>query len=115
TGGLDEMYTLTVDGHDIDIRISAQSTVDGGVSPAQEVPEPGTVLLLGCGLLGMVAVGRGLRRSRDERWVGRSAPPLDTPDHPSAGPRPVPRAFYVQRLTAPPRPSGDEAREEPVW
>jgi len=64
TGGLDEMYALTVDGHDIDIRISAQSILDeGGVSPAQEVPEPGTVLLLGSGLLGIVAVCRRLRRS----------------------------------------------------
>ena len=63
TGGLDEMYTLSVDGQSIDIRISAQSDVDGGTPPAQEVPEPGTVLLLGSGLLGMVAVCRRLRRS----------------------------------------------------
>jgi len=63
TGGLDEMYTLSVDGQNIDIRISAQSDVDGGTPPAQEVPEPGTVLLLGSGLLGMVAVCRRLRPS----------------------------------------------------
>lgn len=63
TSGLDEMYTLSVDGQNIDIRISAQSDVDGGTPPAQEVPEPGTVLLLGSGLLGMVAVCRRLRRS----------------------------------------------------
>ena len=63
TSGLDEMYTLSVDGQNIDIRISAQSDVDGGASPAQEVPEPGTVLLLGSGLLGLVAVCRRLRRS----------------------------------------------------
>ena len=63
TRGLAEMYTLSVDGQNIDIRISAQSDVDGGTPPAQEVPEPGTVLLLGSGLLGMVAVCRRLRRS----------------------------------------------------
>ena len=63
TSGLDEMYTLSVDGQNIDIRISAQSDVDGGTPPAQEVPEPGTVLLLGSGLLGLVAVCRRLRRS----------------------------------------------------
>jgi hypothetical protein len=63
TGGLDEMYTLTLEGEDIEIKIKAQSNIDGGTAPAQEVPEPGTVLLLGFGLLGVVAVCRRLRRS----------------------------------------------------
>jgi len=62
-GSLDEMYTLSVEGQNIDIRISAQSGGEGGTPPAQEVPEPGTVLLLGSGLLGLVAVCRRLHRS----------------------------------------------------
>jgi PEP-CTERM motif-containing protein len=68
TGGLDKMYTLSVPlkGETIDITISAQSDVEGGLPPAQDevpVPEPGTILFLGSGLLGLAAVCRRLRRS----------------------------------------------------
>jgi hypothetical protein len=65
-GGAQKMFTIRnvpLDGSTVDITIYARSDLDDATSPAQEVPEPGTVLLLGSGLLGLVAICRRLRRS----------------------------------------------------
>ena len=65
-GGAQHLFTirnLPLGNSFTDLSIWASSDIDDGTQPAQEIPEPGTVLLLGSGLLGLVAVWRRLRRS----------------------------------------------------